>query len=353
MTIESPPERGRIAVINPLRGLAALSVVWLHLVHEMGYVQGSDPGYAVLYETSTIGRSGAQVFFVISGFVIPYALAASGYRVRFGEYGRFILKRLIRLDPPYIAAIGLILLVAAYHTLIDGDRFPYSVPQVLVHIGYLNVFFRYHWLATVFWTLGVEVQYYLLIGLVFPILLRPLVFWVVIAPATILFANHHLKPYGYIFPWVPFFLLGIAAFHYRRGMINLWVFSGVILLPTLYALVWTGPVTAAACFATAIVIATVSGRMPKPLVWLGTISYSLYLTHWIVGVTVGHGILSVSPRVEPIAIVLVSLAACLAAAWGFYRLVELPSLRWSKRVRYGVTPRDAKKRRSIPRPSVA
>jgi peptidoglycan/LPS O-acetylase OafA/YrhL len=299
----------------------------------MGYV----PGYTTLYQTSTFGRSGAQAFFVISGFVIPYALDVSGYRVRLGEYGRFILKRLIRLDPPYITAIGLTLFVAAFHTVVTGDRFPYSLPQVLVHIGYLNVFFHYQWLATVFWTLGVEVQYYLVIGLVFPLLKRPLIFWLVVAPASILWANHHLRPYGYISPWLPFFLLGIAAFHYRRGIINIWIFLGVMLMPTLYALVWTGRFTGLACLATAIVIGTVSARMPRPLVWLGTISYSLYLTHWIVGVTVGHAILAAAAT-PPIVIVLVTLAVCLAAAWGFYCLIELPSVRWSKRVKYGVAP---------------
>jgi peptidoglycan/LPS O-acetylase OafA/YrhL len=297
----------------------------------MGYVRG----YTTLYQTSTFGRSGAQVFFVISGFVIPYALDVSGYRVRLGEYGRFILKRLIRLDPPYIAAIGLTLFVAAFHTVVTGDRFPYSLPQVLVHIGYLNVFFHYQWLATVFWTLGVEVQYYLVIGLVFPLLKRPLIFWVAVSPAAIIWANHHLKPYGYISPWLPFFLLGIAAFHYRRGLINIWIFFGVMLLPTLYAVVWTRPFTALACLATAIVIGTVSGRMPRPLVWLGAISYSLYLTHWIVGVTLGNAIRASAPSTPPIVIVLLTLVVCLAVAWGFYRLIELPSVRWSKRVSYG------------------
>ena len=53
-----------------------------------------------------------------------------------------------------------------------------------------------------------------------------------------------------------------------------------------------------------------------PLLWLGTISYSLYLTHWIVLEALGPwGILAVPP-----------------VAWATWRWVERPSVRWSRRV---------------------
>jgi len=304
----------------------------------MGFV----PQQLALFTSSTFGRSGAQVFFVISGFVIPYALQASGYRVR--DYGRFLLKRLARLEPPYIAAICLSLLIAAYHTWVDGDRFPYSVPQVLVHLGYLNMFFRYEWISPVFWTLGVELQYYLAIGLLFPLLLHPKVFWSVVAPLCILVANRHQREWWLILVWLPFFLLGIAAFHYRRRLINGWVFAAAIVLPTVYALLASGRFTAFACAATVIIIAKVpaSVTIHRPLVWLGTISYSLYLIHFAVGSVVGNAIVRTFPGTPPLMVVLVSLAGCLIAAWGFYRLVELPSIRFSKRIRYRAAPRTAK-----------
>lgn len=296
----------------------------------MGYL----PQDSVLFTSSTFGRAGPHVFFVISGFVIPYALQAYGYKVR--DYGRFLLKRLIRLDPPYIAAICVTMLIAAYHSWADTERFPYSLPQLLVHLGYANVFFRYEWLNPVFWTLGVEVQYYLAIGLVFPIFKHPKIVWLIVAPACIVVANHNLKPAAYIFPWLPFFLMGIAAYHYRRGMLNRWLFFAALVLPTLFALVWGSWRVALASVSTAIIIATVSRPMPRLLVGLGTISYSLYLIHWPVGVTVGNAIRRAIPTTPPIVIVLITLTACLLVAWVFYRLVELPSVRFSKRIRYRV-----------------
>ncbi len=304
----------------------------------MGFVSQDS----ALFTTSTFGRSGVQVFFVISGFVIPYALHASGYTIR--NYGRFLLKRLVRLDPPYIAAILLSVVIAGYHTLINGDVFPYSLPQLLTHLGYVNAFFRHEWVNWVFWTLAIEVQYYIVIGLVFPLLMYPKLFWTLAAPALLMGAARHPDVQSrLLLPWMPFFMLGIAAFHYRRRMIHWTLFVYAMLLPTLYALLFAGTIPAVASVVTAIIVGTVSFSVPRPFIWLGTISYSLYLIHGPVGGNFGHSVLKVAPGLPPLVIVFVSLAACIAAAWGLYRLVELPSQRLSKKIRYAGTGRVLRK----------
>ncbi|MEO8194607.1 MAG: acyltransferase [Gemmatimonadales bacterium] len=320
----------RIAVIDPLRGLAALAVACMHIVHEMGFV----PMDTRLFSSAPIGRAGVQVFFVISGFVIPYALQKSGYRVR--DFGRFLLKRLVRLDPPYIAAIALAVLIAAYGTWMKQDAFPYSPPQLLVHLGYLNVFFRYHWVNPVFWTLGVEVQYYIAVGLMFPLIMRRSVFWLVVAPACQLLAATSTQQL-YIFPHLSFFLLGIAAFHYRQGLLDRKLFAFAVFMISLHTF-FISVTAAIACILAAIAMAFFSFA-PRPLVALGAISYSLYLLHWPVGSLVGNFVRHSVPGTPPLVVVLVSLAGCLAASWGLYRLVELPSQRWSKRIHYREAPR--------------
>jgi peptidoglycan/LPS O-acetylase OafA/YrhL len=305
----------------------------------MGYLSQDSAVYSV----SLFGRAGVQVFFVISGFVIPYALHSSGYRIR--DFGRFLLKRLIRLDPPYLAAILLAIAVAAYHTWMEGTAFEYSVPQLLVHLGYLNVFFRYQWVNAVFWTLGVEVQYYIAIGLLFPLLLRRNLFWFGVAPICLTLASRPTLQL-YLFRHLPFFLLGIAAFHYRRGMLSRLQFAVIVIATTLFNL-FIGQIIAATPAATLIVAATsvvaalaiaTLSFAPRPLVWLGMISYSLYLVHYPIGVLAGNAIRHVFPGLPSLVVVLLTMAQCLAAAWGFYLLIERPSVRWSKRVSYGVAP---------------
>src|SRR3954470_23823868 len=76
----------RIPVLDPLRGIAALAVTWFHFTN-------GRPGYlpsGLLKSSGSFGWLGVEVFFVISGFVIPYALWGAGYRIE--RLGRFMLK---------------------------------------------------------------------------------------------------------------------------------------------------------------------------------------------------------------------------------------------------------------------
>ncbi len=65
--------QGRIAVIEAIRGLAAISVALFHFS-----VQLEGPVRAIF----GYGWLGVDVFFVISGFVIPFSLFGRGYSVR-------------------------------------------------------------------------------------------------------------------------------------------------------------------------------------------------------------------------------------------------------------------------------
>ena len=45
-----------------------------------------------------------------------------------------------------------------------------SAFQLLLHLGYLNAFFNYDWSVALYWTLAIEFQFYLSIGLLFPLI---------------------------------------------------------------------------------------------------------------------------------------------------------------------------------------
>lgn len=85
-----------ISLVDDIRGLAALSVAWFHLTNTWGdWVQ----------ETGRFGWLGVEAFFVVSGFIIPYSIKCSypGYTLR--DYPGFLARRMIRLEPPYIISI--------------------------------------------------------------------------------------------------------------------------------------------------------------------------------------------------------------------------------------------------------
>ncbi len=126
-----PDSKQRIGVINALRAFAALAVAWGHFVAGQGKYLGLSGKFGYL---------GVDIFFVISGFVIPWSLYRSRYVLR--DYPRFLLKRNVRLYPPYLASIAITILatnfvlvplfhIPAHHR--DGARStaPLRVPERL------------------------------------------------------------------------------------------------------------------------------------------------------------------------------------------------------------------------------
>src|SRR5262249_41982624 len=115
---------------------------------------------------------GVEVFFVISGFIVPYSMARAGYRLTL--WPQFMMKRLIRLEPPYLVSIALVMVLGYASTMAPDFRglpFDWQWPQLLAHIGYINAFVGWPWLNGVYWSLAIEFQFYMLIGLALPALL--------------------------------------------------------------------------------------------------------------------------------------------------------------------------------------
>jgi hypothetical protein len=65
----------RIDSVHTLRGIAALSVVWFHLTNG----NAAFPPNSGLKTSGSKGWLGVEVFFVLSGFIIPFALHRSDY----------------------------------------------------------------------------------------------------------------------------------------------------------------------------------------------------------------------------------------------------------------------------------
>lgn len=321
----------RLLTIDALRGLASFSVCWFHLTN--GTPTFLQDGY--LKSSGAYGWVGVEVFFVISGFIIPFTLWQSDYSMR--SYGRFILKRVVRLDPPYLLSI-LLVIALAYASLLYPDfrgKSPsYSLPQILLHLGFLNVFFGYPWINIIYWSLALEFQYYLLIGLIFPLLVSNKI---VVRFGTVLFlwlVSYWWSNERFVFAWLPLFLLGVIAFYYKVGLLGNGGLVVGIALFTIYTYLMVGVVIATVVLLASILILFVEIKS-RLLKLLGEISYSLYLVH----VPIGGRIINLSLRyadstLEKVISLLVALAVSLCAAYLFYRAIELPSRKWSSEIRY-------------------
>lgn len=321
---------GRIATVDALRGIASLSVAWFHFTR-------ANPALApgILKASGSYGWLGVYIFFVISGFVIPYSLEKANYR--YGQFWIFLWKRIVRLDPPYFVNMAFILILAFIVPLAPGFRGPqphFTASQLLSHIAYLNSVVGKTWINPVYWSLGIEFQYYLLIGLIFPLLCASRVLIRTLATLALLVPGFFVPRGSLLFIHLPLFVAGILTYQFKVGRLSQCGYFGGLALTVMVTAVGPGLVIAVTCAITSLIIAFVefSGRS---LLWLGSISYSLYLMH----VPVGGKIVDLGVRFRhgqfvPTLFLIAATAGSIFAAWVLYRVVELPSQRLSSRISY-------------------
>lgn len=342
----TPEATGRIPILDPLRGLAALAVMWFHFTNGGHLFDGAGLGRWLLKASGVFGWTGVEFFFVISGFVLPYALQRGGYRLR--DYVTFLGKRLLRLEPPYLVSVALALVLwwagsraPAFH----GAPFALEWPRLLLHLGYLNSHFGYEPYNPVYWTLGIELQFYLALALLYPLFVSRKTWLRSAAPGALLLlslvpGNRELIP-----AYLPLFTLGILTFQRHAGLLSTTGWLIGLAISGAFGFFSTSLPATLAGVAAAVAIGGfpgpsipptgVGGRIWRGLAWSGRVSYSLYLLH----VLIGGRVLNLGIRLNPglsgsIVILAVATAATLAASWALHRWVEAPAQRLSSRITF-------------------
>ena len=348
----------KIVFANQLRALAALSVMlshWGGVYVLMGSVVSwitSTPPVAVgrpaiLHVTMlpgfNFGGFGVAVFFLISGFVIPFSLRAHRARA-------FLVARALRIYPTLWAALLVEWLCVFAQSHLYGRAMAYRVASYLYNASLLETLTDGGYVDLVNWTLAVEVKFYILMALLRPWILAgrtlPLFGWSVLALGVGVAQRHGLLHCGAVLANEPmsigFMLIG-TVFHYRLagqigaakalcaggGLLGLFVLcwregANGGLYPDVQAAYVYGLVLFAAAFA--------ARRWFRPfglLDRLADISYPLYLIHSIIGYSVMTFAI-VRLGFGYAAAVAVALAVVLPLAWLLHRLVERPSLRLGK-----------------------
>ncbi len=318
--------------LNLLRGIAALMVVLFHLTCFQGVKSPVLSEGNWLRSLGSHGDMGVYLFFVISGFVIPYSMHRAGYTIR--NAGRFLLKRLARLEPPYIACLVLTLLVNAYLMHKWGQEVHLDPVRILLHIGYLIpfTFGEYEWYNIIFWTLAIEFCFYLLMALVFPLFTHR--FWWV---KVLVFLAFLIAPFcyshgGFLPRFLPVFLAGILVFLYHTKQINAWFlvgFGGLTLMVLFYQNeLGIGITTAVA--ALAILFLRSDTRVGN---FLGDISYSIYLMHGMLGIIpISFACLEPHSDAKGYLWIIICTALSIVGSWIFSRIIERPSKQLSQRI---------------------
>lgn len=351
----------KLACVDGLRGLAVLLVILFHLKAGMATLSG--PGNAVRAALSPLrfGFTGVHLFLVLSGYCLTYSLLSRADAG--GPVGQksYFLARFRRIAPPYYAAMIVYLLVAA---AIAGqpERVArlFGARQILSHALFLHGLWpdTIYAINTAFWTLSLEAQFYAALPILMALSSRrgAATTIAVVAASSLAFRLWlwssrpdlvHLEGGLFLGRWTEFALGMWVAVWYRRsdraswrvGLVaSLGATAGLGLGAGLFAHEYRVPIAPdfclglgyAALLAAALASSERGGRLGRSLaaggwVAMGTVSYSLYLTHSLV---IGRGIqlyqrLVPAPTVATDAAMVAFVLPCVAAlGLGFYRLIE-------------------------------
>lgn len=276
---------------------------------------------------------------MISGFVIPYSLWNTAYSPR--HFINYFIKRIARICPPAYINIALILLqwfIIDYILHHNTDRITSLSFETIIR----NILFLYKpadagWVNGVFWTLSIEFQFYIIIGLLFNIIFRTNSF-ILTTSLFILFYLIGLIPilhdHSYFY-YNSLFAMGAVTlvYHKKRTSVSLYLLSLAIFSILCYFT--NGLLPAIFGLSTALTIAFV--RMKNVVFsFLGKISFSLYLIHGLVGSTAEFVLNKIfhpsTERNHIIGIVIIIIISCISA-YLYYLLIEKPVLNLTKRIR--------------------
>jgi peptidoglycan/LPS O-acetylase OafA/YrhL len=152
----------RYANIDGLRAIAALGVMIEHLFGDLlrQTPPAAGPMNAVgdaLVHSVSLGRFGVALFFLISGFVVPFSIG--GER----PLAHFAISRMFRLYPAFWLALAVLATVAWF----AGE--PPGMKTVLANMTMAPVLFSQPWLSPIHWTLFIELLFYVLVAGLFAV----------------------------------------------------------------------------------------------------------------------------------------------------------------------------------------
>lgn len=327
----------RLVEVDTLRGLAAIAVVFFHFTTRFGELFKGFPSPSISFPT---GHYGVNLFFIISGFVIFMTLE------RTKKPMDFVVSRFSRLFPAYWFAIFLTLAISHWLGL-SGKLV--SIDTAFANMIMVHGIFNVPHVDGVYWTLEVELLFYcgmLLLYRTKHLDKIQLALFGLLSLRVIYYILEH--QFGINLPWmifrlmilqyIPWFALGISVYllvnQRNTGVWRPAARTAALAIMTLLVCESMAVALLAVAFASAVFLAA-SGRLSLlrfgPFVWLGTVSYPLYLVHENIGWAVILRLLSANVPID-IAILL-TLGGVLLLAGALTRWVEQPAMRWI-RTRY-------------------
>lgn len=298
--------KSRFLEVDSLRGIAALSVVIHHVIYSYDREYGHQAGM-ILTEVQ-FGILGVDMFFMISGFVIYWSLERTRHVADFAR------SRIIRLYPTYWACVLITFAVVSLvpvpeRLLTDFKPWDYSLQDLAVNLLMFQEAFCWPHVEQlcvpsvdpVYWTLWFELRFYVFMGVFAafgwtrrPVALIAGVITFIIAlnilnrSGAVPGAYVNFVAYATLYHYGLLFMMGAVAYLLWAGRVSaaeaatlvVYALAGVFMIEggaygIKITLVFAGLV--------AVVMLRPAFIRSPAVVYLGTISYALYLVHSSIG----------------------------------------------------------------------
>lgn len=361
-------DTNRVAFANTLRGYAALCVLIQHygfgfwhyrpLVGELISAPALSEARPIpiflrwlwTLQPFELGQFGVGLFFLISGFVLPFAFDKT-------EWRGFAVGRVARIYPTYAAGFLSTILGIWACSAYFGGGFPFDAWRVLVHFfpGIHDLTLS-RGIDGIIWTLNIEIKFYLVCLVAIPLFRRGSLKVFVIPLALSALALLLMGPLAAIggntaarasVTWlalffIDFMFVGVVFHFWIHHRLALWKGLGLIaaLLATMHLVWWKSlPIKfeyawsyAAALVAFSLAFALRGSPLFRPRRlsdFFADISYPLYVVHGVLG----FAAIRIALDLGWPAWLALAAATCFAlgVATALHFAVEMPTHKWGRR----------------------
>ncbi len=368
-TVPLPRLNARIPELDGLRGIAILLVVSFHYLNNQ-LVDNTDKLSKVISKVTSFGWVGVDLFFVLSGFLIGSVLITNRNSPNY--FKTFFTRRSVRIIPNYFLLLLVFVIIWSIpyfnrnYFLAEHEIIPTWSYFLMVHNFFMSHYDSFGNRAlSVTWSIAIEEQFYILFPFIVYFLKRK---WLPFALITFIISAIIVR--SLFSSWIPQYVLlpsrmdGLAlglliAYANTTSIIDMY---RSILVKTLWPLL---VIIIVACaflywryndlglvkftlfglgFSIFLVFALIYKNSwfgillrNKILMWIGTISYSLYLFHFLIlGLAYhicGKNGIGIHSRVD-ILITICAFAGALGISYLVYKALEQPMVKLGKRSKY-------------------
>ena len=313
---------GRLYQLDALRGIAAVMVVLFHFLYNYQAKYGHT---FAIPEWLHLGETGVHLFFIISGFVIFWTLTRSERPMD------FVFSRFSRLYPPFWVAM---IATFAFVSLAGPADRAVSWETLLVNATMFHEFVGYAHVDGVYWTLSIELAFYILAFAAMVCGLLRFTDYICIGWLAASYAHAltgvdvGILEQALLLQYNLLFVAGISFYRFWSGQARIFpvvcVAAAVILAYLRFPVDTAVAITIWIGLFALVIVGRLQWLNQRALVWLGSISYSLYLIHQ----NIGYGIIEWGYAIglSPLFSIGLALAVSFAGAQAITSFVEKPAL---------------------------